>query len=194
MEKINLTPLVAVTGGNGSGKDSWAAERLKHTGIPFVTGSDILRNIASEQGLDPNDRAVLGSIAAELTKTSQDPAKLVNMIMEEYDTESGLSIVSIRRVAEAEAVKRRGGMVLWLDAPIELRYERAFARKRGSDDMKTFEEFVADENREMYSDDPSNPFLMNMSAIREMADVEFVNDGDFNVDPHFIARAFNFTR
>ena len=67
---------------------------------------------------------------------------------------------------------------MWVDADRDVRYDRILQAARGRvDDMVSYEEFWAQEDAEMHpaSDDP---FLINMTGVREIADIHVVNEFD----------------
>jgi dephospho-CoA kinase len=89
---------------------------------------------------------------------------------------SGCSSVieSIRSPLEIESLKRLPQFYLFaVDAKPLVRYERNL--KRGSvTDYQTYEEFLADEKKEMNSTDPTK---QNLSKCALMADYKFDNNG-----------------
>ncbi len=81
-------------------------------------------------------------------------------------------IDSIRTVAEAETLKKEGGILLCVDADRKLRYERI--KKRGSStDHVSYEEFILLEEREMNDPDPNG---MQKAEVMRMADHTISND------------------
>lgn len=189
MSSFEFPPLIVIGGGNGSGKSTLGYERELRTGVPYMDASDPLRNEALTRGLDPEQRGVLGSIAKEWARTYNNPAIMAKKVLDTIGYETA-SVVSVRRVAEAEFVSKLGGAIIWVDAPVELRHERAMKRARGTSDFKTLDEFIAEENKEMFTEDPSDPFNMHMNAIREMADFTFENIASEEDAPEIIAQTF----
>jgi hypothetical protein len=95
---------------------------------------------------------------------------------EEAEGYSGLGIGSIRRVAEAEAVSQEGGVVIWVDAERQMRYDRLQSARRGRhEDMQPFEEWALQEEVEMNpeSDDPN---ILNMAGVRDIANIKIDNN------------------
>ncbi len=75
--------------------------------------------------------------------------------------------------AEVEFIKKKGGVVLAIDANLETRYGRI--SKRGSaKDQVTYEEFVTQQTKEMAS---ANPDENNLAVAMESADYHLSNDG-----------------
>lgn len=82
-------------------------------------------------------------------------------------------IDSIRNPAEVKALrKNKDFMLVFVDAPIELRFERVKARQREKDPMR-FEDFKKSEEKELKSKDSANQQLLK---CREMADAVIIND------------------
>ncbi len=173
-----LPEVIGIAGTNGAGKDETGLRRSATQGALMVSGSDILRTIATERGLD-HERTTLSSLATELGQTLG-AAALVQIGFEQYNAnlqteKKGLSIVSIRRIAEAAFIQDRGGAIIWVDADPEVRYARIQKGNRGrSDDNKTFEEWIAEELAEMHPRDDS-PFSLNMAGVRDRADYTIDN-------------------
>lgn len=174
-----LPEIIGIAGTNGSGKDTLAEIRHERNGARIASLSDILRIEATKRGLS-HERENLRDISAEWGRKMGAGALSV-MTLEHYfatkaDTDTGLSIVSVRRAGEAATIQERGGVVLWVDAPAEVRYGRIALRAR-SDDMISFEEFCAQEAAEL-TPDSDDPFIVNMSAVRDIADLHL--DNTFN--------------
>jgi dephospho-CoA kinase len=101
-------------------------------------------------------------------------------------------VESIRAVAEAKYLKEQGGIVLGIDAPPEIRYERIKKRGNETDDV-TFQEWRDQEMRESNPDDPTK---QDIWGALKLSDTIINNDGDedalranidaFLVDYHII--------
>ena len=81
-------------------------------------------------------------------------------------------VESIRAIGEVEAVKKNGGILFGVDADIETRYARVVERA-GVTDRVSFNEFVAQEQRESTLADPTKG---NLRSCIELADYNFKND------------------
>jgi dephospho-CoA kinase len=85
------------------------------------------------------------------------------------------TVDSIRLPAEVEALSEefgKGFILVSIDAPVELRYERIKARNRAGERALTLEQFKASEQREQ-SSISGEP---NLAATMALADYEIVND------------------
>lgn len=176
-----LPEIIGLAGTNGAGKDTLGDLRFTREGARKVSLSDILRTEADKRGLS-HERENLGAISTEwgskLGSGALSVMTIANFIETRTEAESGLSIVSVRRPDEARAIQREGGLMLWIDAAREIRYQRIIEANRGRvTDVKTYEEFCAEEDREMYpvSDDP---FALNMAGVRDISDIHLMNEFD----------------
>ena len=136
--------IIGVTGTFASGKDT-ISEYLQQKGFFHFSLSDAIRDECDKRGL-PKDRDTLIKLGNELRST------LGNDILARRAVESAGSqnsvFTSIRNPDEAKFLKTQKGFVLInVDAPIEIRYQRIVDRKRESD-MVDFETFKAQEELE----------------------------------------------
>jgi len=144
--------LIAFVGLPLSGK-STAAKVAEELGIPVVVMGDIVREEVRRRGLELTDENA-GKIATELReKEGMDAiAKRCIPIIREKAKEKGIVVVDgIRGIAEVERFKKEFGddfILINIESPIELRFERALKRKR-DDDIKTIEELKKRDEREL---------------------------------------------
>lgn len=175
-----LPEIVGVAGTNASGKDTLGTLRAIIQNAQFVSLSDILRHELDLQGL-PHERENLRALGNKW-RAESGPGVLAEKTIERYEAEkdeegfSGLTITSIRHPKEAEAIKKAGGIIIWVDADRHVRYERIQKRNLNRpEDQKTFEQFVHEENIEMQHVEGDESSL-NMGAVRDMADVTIINE------------------
>lgn len=178
---MKLPQIIGIAGTNGSGKDALGYIRQSLSKSVTVSLSDILRHELDKKGIS-HERENLRSLSAEW-RAAEGPGVLAVKTIEQYNEQkearglTGLSIVSLRHPAEAQAIKDAGGMVIWVDADVRIRYERITNRGEGRpEDQKTFEEFVAEESAEMSPE--GNSEGLNMSGVRDLADIKITNDFD----------------
>ena len=89
----------------------------------------------------------------------------------------GLALVSIRHPDEVSRVHEHGGIVVWVDANQRLRYDRLQSGNRDrADDRISYEQFQADEYREMHPPKDAPEGSLNMRAVRDAADIVIEND------------------
>jgi dephospho-CoA kinase len=160
--------LAGLTGTNASGKGE-AARILEHHGYRYRSLSDVVRDEASRQGMPPSRENLI--VLANQLRRQNGPgvmaARTVPMLS------AGLYVVdSIRHPEEVNILKRADEFILIaIDAPIEIRFQRAQARGR-DESSGTLEEFRKIENRERTEE--TN--VQQLDATFRLADHVIVND------------------
>lgn len=179
---MKLPKIVGIAGTNGAGKDTLGELLAERCGYKFRSVSDILREELTTQGV-PHERERMRALS---TKWANEyghgvlSVKTIEAYAEEEKREgyNGLAIGSIRRPAEAEAIQKEGGVVLWVDADKRVRYDRIQANSRGrSDDDHSFEDWSKHEDMEMQPIE-GEPGSMNMLGVKEIANVHIDNNFD----------------
>lgn len=171
--------LIGIGGTNGSGKDTLGEILTSDYGWMFVSVSQILRDELKKEGLPP-DRHHTHQLSARWRRENG-MGVLIDKAVEKYKAGGtkykGLAVSSLRNPGEADEVHRLGGKVIWLDADIKLRYQRATSRRHGrAEDSQTFDEFVSDEKRQMtHSGDKAT---LSMSGVKAKADIFLTNNKD----------------
>lgn len=168
--------LIGIAGTNGSGKDTVAQMLAERHGWMMIQYSDFLRKEAKKRGL-PIERKHLSSISAEWRAKhghSILTEKAAELFEKSKTGHKGLVVLSMRHPGEAKKVKELGGVVVWVDADPEIRYERVTGRGRSTEDTKTYEEFLAEEESEMHHS--GHEATLSMSKVKEMADIFLQND------------------
>lgn len=169
--------IIGLGGTNGSGKDTVGHMLAERRGFLFVSASDLLREELRRRGLSL-ERENLSALSAEWRR-EHGMAVLVDKAVEYFQAQEksykGLAIASLRHPGEAERIRELGGKTVWVDADPKVRYERIMSRQRGSEDNKTYEQFLAEEQAEMQ---PSgDDATLNMTAVRDQADSTLENNG-----------------
>jgi dephospho-CoA kinase len=160
--------IVGITGYLASGKDT-VADILIKKGFNHYSLSDELRAILKERGVE---------------STRENQQKIGNELREKYGSEylakrviekvtEPSVITSIRSVGETSFLKNKGMKLIFVDAPIELRYERIQNRKREGEGILSFEQFKAQEDFEK----GSNSNSQQLHLVAEMADYTIINSG-----------------
>ena len=135
--------IIGVVGTANSGKDTVAKYLVDQTGWPSFSLSDQLREIAKSRGLDTNNET-LNKIAIEL-RNKHGNDYISTLGVEKYRGQN-LIVTSLRNPAELEPFKQADNFVLIsVDAPVMLRYQRALERARGNEADMTFQQFQAQE-------------------------------------------------
>jgi len=163
--------VIAFVGLPLSGK-STAAKVAEEMGIPVVCMGDVVREEAKRRGLPQTDEN-LGKIAEELRrKEGMDAiAKRCIPIIRERGKDLGVVVVDgIRGIAEVERFKKEFGddfILINIEAPLEVRFQRALKRKR-SDDVRSLEDLKKRDERELG---------WNMGEAMKMANFTIENTG-----------------
>jgi dephospho-CoA kinase len=171
-------PIIGVTGTFGSGKDTVADILEQDYNVLHVSTSDIVREKSMERHGSIERNPYLQETATYYRKEfggDYFAREAYKRYEEQADTYAGAVITGIRSLGEARTIKELGGVLVQVDAPIEMRYERMIARKRDAETQMTLDEFRASEANERTGGDDDASF--NIDKIGEMADVKIINDG-----------------
>jgi cytidylate kinase len=171
-----LPKIIAIAGTNGSGKDTVGELLHAEKQYDFVSLSDILRGELDKQNL-PHSRENLSMMSKRIRDVNGDGG-LAQLAIDQYSTTSsapGLCLTSIRTPGEVDVIHQAGGVVVWIDADVHVRYERIIKTQRGRpEDRVTFEEFLEHQAAEMSPTKQGNG--LNMGAVKECADVFLTNE------------------
>lgn len=157
--------IIGVAGTFASGKDLIAHYLSDHYGYTHPSTSELVRNVAmKERG--SVERDVLHEVADAHRK--QYGADVFVQIA--LQSPRPTIITGLRSLGEAKAIKRAGGVLVFVDAPIELRYERMVQRDRDLESQISLEDFKAREATELHAGDDDSDF--NLAGIKAMADIQ----------------------
>ncbi|HEX3568590.1 MAG TPA: AAA family ATPase [Candidatus Saccharimonadales bacterium] len=172
--------LIGLSGTNGAGKDAVAEMLAKERGFLFVGATEMLVKELERLGRTTS-REDKSTLSAEWRREFG-MGVIVDKALAEFekvkDQYKGLVVSSLRHPAEADRVHDAGGEVWWIDADPEVRYDRIRSANRGRplEDDKTFEEFLAEEQREMHR--TGDEATLNTAAVKERADRILYNNGN----------------
>ena len=173
----NKTKIIGISGTNGSGKDTVSLLISELLNFQFVSLGQMLRDELKKQG-----KSLTRDSTRELSnqlETTNGPDVLVQMALEKFDPTkfNGIVISSLRNVFEADKIKELGGLILWIDADPQIRWQRVQKRDNNRpDDRASFSNFILAENNEM-NPSPTNHNL-NVMAVKPKANHEIFNNGD----------------
>ena len=162
--------IIGITGTLGAGKGA-IVEYLAQKGFRHYSVREFLTEEINKRSL-PINRDSMVLVANQLREINS-PSYIIEKLMEKAKQEGGNSIIeSVRTQGEAEKIKE-GGILLAIDADLQIRYSRISGRQSETDRI-SFERFREDERREIFSTDPNK---QNLSACIKMADFVLNNDG-----------------
>ncbi len=164
--------IIGITGTDGSGKGTVVDYLVSQLGFVHYSSRDLIMQEVVKRGLKPNRASA--RIVGNALRAEFGADVIVKKALEKIK-EQGVEkavIESIRAIKEVEALKQMGGILLAVDAPAELRYERIVGR--GSDtDKVSFADFQEQEALEMDDPDPNG---MQKAKVMKMSDQTIFND------------------
>src|SRR3989344_52379 len=163
--------IIGITGTLGAGKGT-IVEFLKQKGFKHFSVREFLIEKINQRGL-PVNRDSMVAIANQLREKNS-PSYIVEQLLEQAKNSEHAIIESIRTPAEAELIKKKSGFLLAVDAISQLRYTRIITRQSETDNI-SFDEFIGQEKREMYSIDPNH---QNLNKCIQMANFVLENNKD----------------
>jgi dephospho-CoA kinase len=177
MQKIKI---IGIAGTDGSGKDTIGELLAEKYGWLFISVSEMLREEARLRGI-PLKRNTLKIISAEWRR-QYGLGVLVDKALEKYKKVNqkypGLVVSPMRNPGEAQRLKDLGGLLVWVDADPNVRYNRIINRKKGTEDQVTFEEFVNEEKAQMEHE--GDEATLSLSGVKAKADI-FLDNSSQNL-------------
>ncbi|MGD8373838.1 MAG: nucleoside monophosphate kinase [Candidatus Woesebacteria bacterium] len=181
---MNTNKIIGLSGTFASGKDTLAHYLVKEKNYLHVSTGDMVRQEALMLR-GSVERPVLQEVADELRR-KHGAGVLVDLAVKTYqerlkerDDCDGLVVSGLRSLGEAKVVKSAGGVLVFVDAPEELRYQRMVSRKRDAETQLTLAEFKKQEALELEGH-AGDDAAFNILAIKDMADKIIINDSDLN--------------
>ena len=177
---------VGITGTFASGKGE-IVRMLKRHGFVHYSFGDLIRHEVSRQGMDPTIEHSMEY--ANRMRAQHGPGYFAELLLRKCQEDAPKNAVfeSIRTLAELKVLQRLPGFILIsVDAPRELRYERLQRRGRG-DNLDTFEKFCTWEDKQLEGAEHEQHLL----AVMDMADIQIVNIGNLEELEEQLREALN---
>ncbi len=175
--------IFGLSGTNGSGKDTLAKLLEEEFGFLNVSATDLLVDELKKRGdnLSRSDKSALSAEWRREFGMGVIVDKAMELLNRNPDKYAGLIVGSLRHPGETQRIHALGGIQIWVDADPDVRYKRITSANRGRDaeDNKTYEEFLADEQREMTPE--GDEATLNMSGVKEKADL-FLDNNSQNIE------------
>jgi dephospho-CoA kinase len=166
--------IIGITGTIGAGKGT-VAEYLVKKGFKHYSVRDFLTEELNKKNL-PLNRDSLVYIANELREKHSSSYIVEELFKKASKKNEDCIIESIRNIGEVILIQKKGGFILAIDANPKIRFERIKQRASYTDKL-IYEEFIADEKREMTNNDPNK---QNLSKCIEMSDYKIENNKSIN--------------
>jgi len=166
--------IIGITGTDGAGKGAVVQLLVQEFGFVHYSARDFITAEINKRGLTA-DRSTMRLVANDLRRNLGNDA-IVQKALERVALEAPVNVVieSIRALAEVTTLKAAGGVLLAVDAPVVVRYQRITGRGSTSDNI-SYETFLENEAIEMNDHDPNG---MQKAAVMAAADHAIVNDQD----------------
>lgn len=165
--------IIGITGTLGAGKGT-IVDFLKHTGFKHYSVREFLTDEIKKRGLSVNRDNMV--IVANQLREINSPSYIIEALYEQAKEQGGNVVIeSIRTPGEAHKIKELGGYLIAVDADSKTRYSRILIRQTETDNV-SYEKFMENEKREMFSTDPNK---QNLSECIDMADYIIYNNKTF---------------
>jgi dCMP deaminase len=164
--------IIGVSGPNGAGKGEFV-KYLAERSFYVHSLSDAIRDELERRGVEESRERMIE--VGRAMRAADGPGALAEGVVRKLLPNRNYAIDSIRHPAEVAVLRAhtRDFKLVWVDAELEVRFERMQARGRVGD-PQSLEKMRALEARELQSDDIAGQQLL---AVRELADFVVRNDG-----------------
>ena len=168
--------IIGITGTLGAGKGTIVDYLVNRKKMIHLSVRAFLIREIEKLGL-PNNRDSMTFLANKL-RAENSPSFIIDELFKEALSQGKDAIIeSIRTPGEIVSLREKGSFYLFaVDAQSKIRYERIVQRASETDKI-SFDTFLANEAREMTSDDPNK---QNLKKCISMADFTFDNNGDIS--------------
>ncbi|HRH55832.1 MAG TPA: AAA family ATPase [Candidatus Paceibacterota bacterium] len=164
--------IIGITGSFGAGKGAVVDYLVREKGFADFSARNFIAKEIKHRGL-PVNRDTLTNTANDI-REKHGATYIIESLYNEAKERGGDAVVeSLRAVAEVRLIKKLGGLVLGIDAPPQVRYERARARGSETDNVP-YEEWLQQEVRES---NPNEPTKQNIFGALSESDVIIENSG-----------------
>jgi len=164
--------IIGLTGSYCSGKDTVAEYIVKERGFFHYSLSDVIRDEMKKDGLEPTRENLI--VYGTNLRSNYGNGVLAKIVLEKMSAGQNYCITSIRHPDEVSELKKRKDFVLInVDAPHKIRFQRMQKRKRAGD-PETFEKFLELEKMESQSSGSGQQLV----KTARLADINFINDSN----------------
>lgn len=165
--------IIGITGTLGAGKGTMVEYLINQKGFSHYSVRDFLKEtlLKHNQPLNRDNY----TLCANQLREKYGPSYIIDCLYEKARLAGQNAVIeSIRTFGEVNSLRQKGNFTLFaIDAEPEIRYQRIKQRDSETDRI-SYEEFLANESREMRSDDPHH---QNIAQCMALADYKFLNNG-----------------
>lgn len=166
--------ILGITGTLGAGKGT-VAGYLKEKGFGYYSVREFLTEEIVKRGM-PINRDSMVEVGNDL-RAKNGPSYILDTLYARAESEGKDAVIeSIRTVGEVQELRKKGMLLLSVDADPQIRYSRVQFRKTETDNV-SFETFMEHELRESEGDDPGK---QNLRHTVKLADYHVTNDGSID--------------
>ncbi len=168
--------VIGITGTLGAGKGTIVDLLKDEYNYKHYSVRDYLIEVIQERGMEVN-RDSMTSVANEL-RSNNSPSFITDELYNKAIKNNVNCIIeSIRTPGEIDSLRAKGSFYLFaVDADSNIRYNRIQIRKSSTDNVD-YNTFIANEEREMNTDDPNK---QNLAKCISKADFVFNNNGNLD--------------
>jgi dephospho-CoA kinase len=165
--------IIGITGTLGAGKGTIVDYLVHEKGFVHYSVREFLLDEIRKRNM-PENRDSMVAVANEMRKSNSPSYITDRLYLQSLSAGKNAVIESIRTPGEVVSLRNKGHFFLFaVDTDPTARFERIILRDSETDRID-FSTFLANEQREMNSNDQNK---QNLAKCREMSDFLFVNNG-----------------
>lgn len=181
MSDITQPRIIGLAGTFASGKDTVADFLVREYHFAHFSTGDIIRQEA-QRLRGSIERPILFEVGNKL-RHERGAGVFAELALQQFRAVQGdyggAVISGLRSLGEAKAIKAAGGTIVFVDAPVEMRYQRMIDRQRDTETQLTLEAFRAQESKELQAP-VGDEATINILGVKAQADIVIINDADLS--------------